>query len=82
MQILDDNDNTPTFGIPSIRVTLPESSAVDVTLPEVFLATDADIGTNADIRYSLSPDTAFMVDPQSGTYWYSDGLGRGRGGSG
>lgn len=67
MRVLDDNDNSPIFGIPSARVSLPESSAVNVTLPEVYLATDADIGINAEIRYSLSPDNSFRVDPVSGT---------------
>ena len=67
VQVLDDNDNIPDFGIPSIRVNLPESSAVNVTLPEVYLATDDDIGSNGDIRYFLTPDDSFTVDPITGT---------------
>ncbi len=66
VQVLDDNDNDPLFEFPSTRVSLPESSAVNVTLPEVYLAADADIGTNAEIRYSLSPDRSFTVDPLTG----------------
>ena len=66
VQVLDDNDNAPMFEFASTRVSLLESSAVNVTLPEAYLATDADIGTNAEIRYSLSPDRSFTVDPITG----------------
>lgn len=46
---------------------IPESSAVGTRLAQVFLATDADIGGNARIRYTILPDDVFMVDAESGT---------------
>lgn len=68
MEVLDDNDNTPDFGLSTAQqVSLPESSGVGVRLPEVFLATDEDVGTNAEIRYSITPDS-FMVDENNGMY--------------
>lgn len=65
MQVLDANDNDPMFGVTSVQVSLPESSAVGVRLPEVFLATDIDIGENANISYSITP-ASFTVNPITG----------------
>ena len=66
MEVLDVNDNSPDFGLTTAQqVNLPESSGVGVRLPEVFLATDEDIGTNANIRYSIVPDS-FTVDENNG----------------
>ena len=67
VQVEDDNDNSPVFGLDSVpQVNLPESSPLGTRLPAVFLATDRDIGTNAEIRYSVTPDS-FTVDEISGT---------------
>lgn len=65
MQVLDDNDNDPIFGVASVQVSLPESPAIGVRLPEVFLATDIDIGENANISYSITPES-FTVNPITG----------------
>lgn len=67
VEVEDDNDNSPIFPIGSAvqQVNLLESSAVGVRLPDVFLATDADIGSNAAIRYSISPNS-FAVDENTG----------------
>lgn len=49
-------------------VNLPESSANGTRLPEVFLATDRDNGTNSEILYSVSPEDSFRVDQETGRY--------------
>lgn len=66
VDVLDDNDNAPSFNLSSAEVNLLESSEFGTRLPQTFLATDNDIGSNAEIRYSLSPGSPFRVDPISG----------------
>lgn len=66
VEVLDDNDNTPDFGVTAVpEVNIPESSAVGVRLPDVFLATDEDDDSNAAIRYSITPEF-FAVDENTG----------------
>lgn len=67
IEVTDVNDNDPMFSLASARVNLPESSPMGTRLPEVFLATDDDDGSNARIRYSVLPDEEFTVDAVSGT---------------
>ena len=71
IEVTDVNDNNPMFGLDSVQVNIPESSPVGTRLPEVFRATDDDVGLNARIRYSLLPDEDFMVDAESGTGSYA-----------
>ncbi|XP_035906375.1 protocadherin Fat 3-like [Anopheles stephensi] len=76
--IVDDiNDNDPVFVEPA---TAPGTNAIHLGFPEPSLAsklmlsglltvraTDADEGLNAAIRYSLSENEHFMLDPVTGS---------------
>lgn len=66
--IADLNDNAPVFVQASLSPTLRESAGLGPITE--YAATDADIGVNADITYSLSSPTnselPFSIDPFSG----------------
>lgn len=69
IRVLDANDNAPRFsgnGKPIISV-IPSVANFGFAVTNV-LATDADIGTNADIRYTLlnEPAGLFGIDPRTG----------------
>ncbi|XP_055595283.1 fat-like cadherin-related tumor suppressor homolog isoform X3 [Uranotaenia lowii] len=64
--ILDENDNFPRFekSLASFRVT---ENALNNTIIFRLNATDADLGNNAKITYSMVTDTKdFRVDPETG----------------
>ncbi|XP_053665370.1 uncharacterized protein LOC128714520 [Anopheles marshallii] len=75
--VVDDiNDNDPVF----VEPTILSGNAVHLGFPEPSLAnrlmlsglitvktTDADEGLNAKIRYSLSENVHFMINPETGT---------------
>lgn len=70
--ILDSNDHSPQFStfnyIAKVRENAPNGTfVIRVT------ATDKDIGTNGEIKYSLDPlpnyDGLFKIDPQTGKVW-------------
>ncbi|XP_052890694.1 fat-like cadherin-related tumor suppressor homolog [Anopheles moucheti] len=64
--IMDENDNVPRFekSLASFRVT---ENAINGTIIFRVNATDADLGRNAKITYSLVTDTKdFLVDSESG----------------
>ena len=62
--VLDLNDNIPVFDREVYTVRLRQ------TLPSMYIVTvyafDPDQGTNGDIRYSLSGDGLFLIDPNRG----------------
>ena len=70
MDVLDFNDNSPTFNVLSATINLLEGSTNGTRIAETFIATDEDIGSNAEIRYSLSPGSPFTVDPITGICFY------------
>uniref|UniRef100_A0A182FUB8 Cadherin domain-containing protein n=3 Tax=Anopheles albimanus TaxID=7167 RepID=A0A182FUB8_ANOAL len=64
--VLDENDNVPRFekSLASFRVT---ENALNGTIIFRVNATDADLGLNAKVTYSLVTDTKdFRVDPETG----------------
>ncbi|XP_038113282.1 fat-like cadherin-related tumor suppressor homolog isoform X3 [Culex quinquefasciatus] len=64
--VLDENDNVPRFekSLASFRVT---ENALNGTIIFRVNATDADLGNNAKVTYSLITDTKdFRVDPETG----------------
>lgn len=76
--ILDENDNAPIFekSLASFRVT---ENALNGTIIFRLNATDADLGENARITYSLLTDTSdFRVDPDTGVLIISSPLDRER----
>ncbi|XP_021704618.1 fat-like cadherin-related tumor suppressor homolog isoform X2 [Aedes aegypti] len=64
--VLDENDNVPKFekSLASFRVT---ENALNGTIIFRVNATDADLGINAKVTYSMITDTKdFRVDPETG----------------
>lgn len=63
----DQNDSNPRFELTKYTVTVAEDVAIGTPIMTVK-ATDADIGTNAQIVYSLANETnwLFSVDNRSG----------------
>lgn len=76
--ILDENDNAPIFEktLASFRVT---ENALNGTIILRLNATDADLGENARIIYSIVTDTNdFRIDPETGILFISSPLDRER----
>ncbi|KAM6440855.1 protocadherin-23 [Liasis olivaceus] len=72
IQVLDENDNAPTFGQSEYRARLRENTPAGTSVCRVF-ATDPDLGGNGDVRYVLSrrqgdfsAATYFEVDWRTG----------------
>lgn len=63
----DQNDSNPRFELPSYMATVSEDAKLGTPILTVK-ATDADIGTNAKIVYSLANETnwLFSIDNRSG----------------
>nr|KAG5689977.1 hypothetical protein BaRGS_033658 [Batillaria attramentaria] len=59
----DVNDNPPVFPNPNISVTFPEGDRVGQVLLTV-IATDADIGVNAEISYSILGGDGYFYIPK------------------
>lgn len=67
--VLDANDNDPVFGAHSYEFSVEENLPRGAVVGSL-LATDADIGDNAAIRYSLIPaNTSFHIDPVTGNLY-------------
>lgn len=76
--VLDENDNVPVFekSLASFRVT---ENALNGTIIMRLNATDADLGDNGRITYSMLTDTAdFRVDAETGVLCISSPLDRER----
>lgn len=68
LQLLDQNDNVPSFSRRSYHASVSEGLPAGVEVLRVS-AFDPDEGFNGDLTYSLAEDSsqgAFSVDPQSG----------------
>lgn len=72
VELTDVNDNSPQWHKDPITITVPESAAVGSSVWN-FSASDADEGSNGELRYSLvevwpqTPHVQFSVDPLTGT---------------
>lgn len=66
VNVLDANDNDPIFSRMSYEFTVEENMKRGIVVG-ILSATDADIGVNSAIRYSLIPsNTSFQVNPTTG----------------
>ncbi|XP_046901957.1 protocadherin alpha-2-like [Hypomesus transpacificus] len=65
INILDINDNAPSFSVNSLTLNITENTVAGERL---FLpvAEDADVGSNSVKTYKLSPNEHFSLDVQSG----------------
>ena len=76
VQIGDVNDHIPEFGSDVYHVSIPEQSGIGTTVG-VVEATDADVGINGDLTYSIiagDPDGKFSIDPHTGEVLISQRL--------
>jgi protocadherin-16/23 len=68
VNIMDANDNDPTFLKSSYEFTIEENMRRGAVVG-IIQAKDADLDTNAAIRYHLIPsNTSFQINPVSGEY--------------
>ncbi|XP_064182035.1 protocadherin alpha-2-like isoform X3 [Anguilla rostrata] len=65
VNILDINDNAPSFQDKSRVLNIPESSVSGERFP-LPIAIDPDVGSNSVKTYKLSPNEHFSLDVQSG----------------
>lgn len=66
IHILDENDNAPQFSNTTFAFSIAENEPVDSFVGRL-MASDRDIGRNAELIYSLSNvQKDFMVDPRNG----------------
>ncbi|XDV37723.1 hypothetical protein PO909_007283 [Leuciscus waleckii] len=65
VNILDINDNSPTFHSSSLQLNVSEAAFIGerYALPNAF---DADVGSNSVKSYKLSPNEHFSLDVQNG----------------
>ena len=68
IQLSDINDNSPQFVDEPSSISLPENTPINTFILDAS-ATDADLGANAEVSYSLTSDTSslpFSIDPSTG----------------
>ncbi|XP_005534040.1 PREDICTED: protocadherin alpha-6-like [Pseudopodoces humilis] len=63
LEVTDINDNAPVFRVDEEALSIAESSVPGSRFP-LEGATDADIGANAQLTYTLSPSEYFSLDHQ------------------
>ncbi|XP_071879708.1 protocadherin alpha-2 isoform X4 [Anas platyrhynchos] len=64
VEVTDINDNAPLFPAALVNLSLSENSPPDSRFP-LEGASDADIGANAQLSYTLSPSEHFALDVKS-----------------
>lgn len=66
VNVLDANDNDPTFSRDSYEFSVEENVKRGAVIGQLS-ATDADLGVNSAVRFSLIPsNTSFQVNPNTG----------------
>ena len=69
IQLLDINDNSPQFVNEPSSISLPENTPINTFIIDAS-ATDADLGANGEVSYSLTSDMSslpFSIDPLTGS---------------
>ena len=76
IKVNDENDNSPVFQPASLRASVKENAAVGTSVLQVT-ATDADVGINGKITYSLDMSfDSFKIDPNTGEITTTASLNR------
>ena len=79
IEVIDANDNVPTFSESLYEITLLENSTIGTTILQVN-ASDSDVGTNAVIQYFLAPNSShgerFAVNSSTGEIYTTDEFDR------
>lgn len=76
INIIDVNDEIPTFISPQFEATVMETSAIGTSVLQIQ-AIDKDVGNNAKINYSIvsgNVDNVFNIDEDLGFVWLSKPL--------
>lgn len=71
VDVLDENDNAPVFTHTEAKISVLENTTVGTKLIQ-FEATDADVGVNSEVVFSISSGNrrdTFHVDPTTGTLY-------------
>lgn len=71
VDILDENDNAPEFTQTDSRISVKETTPINTELIQ-FRATDADLGVNSEVTFSIGAGNrrdTFHVDPTTGTLY-------------
>lgn len=71
VEVLDENDNAPEFTQTDSKVTVVETTPINTELIQ-FRATDADLGMNSEVIFSISSGNrkdTFHVDPSTGVLY-------------
>lgn len=71
ISIWDVNDNAPEFDVPSVKISVPENTALHEAIYAAH-ATDEDSGDNGVVTYALvqNPANMFTID-KVGTFRYN-----------
>lgn len=77
VNVVDANDNDPVFSLVAYEFQVEENQKIGAFVGKIA-ASDADLGDNAAVRYSLFPsNTSFVVNPSTGKdcvyFFYFDG---------
>ncbi|CAH0559968.1 unnamed protein product [Brassicogethes aeneus] len=71
IDVLDENDNAPEFTQTDTKISVVETTAINTELIQ-FRATDADLGVNSEITYSITAGNrkdAFHIDSTTGVLY-------------
>ncbi|KAL1139773.1 hypothetical protein AAG570_006750 [Ranatra chinensis] len=71
IEVLDENDNAPEFTQTESKISVLENTPVTTKLIQ-FRASDADLGTNSEVVFSIGSGNrrdTFQVDPTTGTLY-------------
>ena len=70
VNVVDANDNDPVFSQVAYEFQVEENQRVGAFVGKIA-ASDADLGDNAAVRYSLFPtNTSFLVNPSTGKFLF------------